>query len=372
MIASQREKNRVFLANWVFTLVYGITLQEWLRLLWKHRFAIDPLYWPRATFMSGISVINSIVRRRENRTYSLKVVDVNIKPPVFILGHWRSGTTHLHNLLAVDRQTAYPTAYQVLNPHTFLSTEKYSRLVFVSPKTRIIDNMSFGSEVPLEDEFAICGTLRSPYLGWVFPRAADHYERYLTFRGIPEEEIAEWKTALLLFYKKLTWKYDRPLLLKSPPHTCRIRLLLDMFPDARFVHIYRNPYTVFQSTKQQYCRTLRTMTLQSVDFQHLDAQIIRRYKSMYDVFFEERALIPEGRLHEVRFEELEKDPVGQVRKIYERLNLPGFDTIQSSLQRYVDSLADYRKNQYPELPSSLRREIAQAWQQSFEQWGYTP
>ena len=46
------------------------------------------------------------------------------RPPLFVLGHWRSGTTHLHNLLAQDiDQFAYANTYQVINPHTFLATE---------------------------------------------------------------------------------------------------------------------------------------------------------------------------------------------------------------------------------------------------------
>ena len=48
-----------------------------------------------------------------------------VEAPLFILGHYRSGTTHLHNLLALDPQFAAPTFFQALNPHTFLSTERF-------------------------------------------------------------------------------------------------------------------------------------------------------------------------------------------------------------------------------------------------------
>jgi hypothetical protein len=299
-------------------------------------------------------------------------MDVKIKPPLFILGHWRSGTTHLHNVLAVDQQFAYPNVYQALNPHTFLSTEEFSKIVSVlSPKTRIVDNISLSFEVPHEDEFATCSaTFHSPYMGWAFPRWEDHYNRYLTFQGVPEEEIAQWKAALLLFFKKLTWKYDRPLLLKSPPHTCRIRLLLDMFPDARFIHIHRNPYTVFQSTKRLSKFMLHITSLQRSDLNEIDARIIQRYKLMYDIFFEERELIPDGRFYELCFEEFERDPIGQVKNIYEQLNLPGFATVRPSIQHYVGSIANYRKNEYPQLPSGLCRNITEAWHRSFEEWGY--
>jgi hypothetical protein len=364
------ERLRVFLVNWFLTSLYGMTLGEYVRLLRKHRFGVTPAYWPRAAFMAGMSVLNSVFYRYESTVYGRDVACAQIKPPVFILGHWRSGTTYLHNLLATDTQFAYPNIYQVLNPHTFLSTERYSKILFISPKTRMMDSVSLNAGVPFEDEFATCGTLHSPFLTWVFPHDGEQYNRYLNFRGVPEQEIAEWTAALVLFYKKLSWKYNRPLLLKSPPHTSRIKLLLAMFPDARFVHIHRNPYSVFQSTQRQSQVSLRTMGLQHLDVQHIDALIISRYKIMYDTFFEERPLIPDGRFHELSFEELEEDPVGQVRKIYDHLNVPGFDAMQPSLQRYVDSNVNYRKNTYAELSWSLRGEIRRAWQRSFEQWGY--
>jgi len=364
------ERFRVFLANRFFTSLYGMTLGEYLRLLRKHSFSVAPAYWPRGAFMAGMGVLNSALRQYEDRLYGRKVAGAEIKPPLFILGHWRSGTTHLHNLLATDTQFAYPNVYQVLNPHTFLSTERYSKVLFVSPKTRMMDNVDFSAGVPFEDEFATCGTLHSPFLTWVFPHTGEQYDKYLTFRDVPAEEVAEWRAALVLFYKKLTWKYDRPLLLKSPPHTSRIKLLLDMFPQARFIHIHRNPYTVFQSTQRQCQVSLRTMGLQHPDARRIDARIIRRYKIMYDAFFEERGLIPDDRFHEMSFEELERDPIGELKMAYNHLKLPGFDAMHPSLRRYVDSTVSYRKNTYPELSPSLRGNIARVWQRSFEHWGY--
>jgi hypothetical protein len=368
--SASTERLRIFLANWFFTSLYGLTFGEYVRLLRKHRFAVAPSYWPRAAFMAGMGLLNSAVSRYENRVYGREISSTQIKPPVFILGHWRTGTTHLHNLLALDAQLAYPNFYQVLNPHTFLSTERYSHALFISPSTRMMDNVAVNARVPFEDEFATCGTLHSPFLTWVFPKDRGEYDKYLTFREVSEREVAEWTAALTLFYRKLTWKYDRPLVLKSPPHTGRIKLLLTMFPDARFVHIYRNPYVVFQSTQRQTQVSLRTMGLQHLEARHITDMVLRNFTIMYDAFFEERSLIPEGRLHELSFEELEKDPVGQVKRIYDGLGMPGFDAMRMSLQHYVDANAAYQKNAYTDLPPSLRREISRAWQRSFEEWGY--
>jgi hypothetical protein len=364
------EQLRIFLANWVTTSLYGLTLGEYLRLLRKHRFAVAPRYLPRAAFMAGAGALNSVVGRYEERVHGPEIRRAQIMPPLFILGHWRSGTTHLHNLLALDTQFAYPNVYQVFNPHTFLTTERYSKALFVSPSTRMMDNVTLNATVPFEDEFATCGTLHSPFLTWVFPRDRDVYQQYLTFRGVPEEEIAEWAAALTHFCRKLTWKYERPLVLKSPPHTSRIKLLLDTFPDARFVHIHRNPYAVFQSTQRQTRVSVRTMGLQPIEERHITDLVIARFRTMYEAFFEERSLIPDGRFHELSFEELEKDPVGQVRRLYDQLGLSGFDAMRPALERYVDSQAHYRKNTYSELSPSLRHEIERAWRRNFEEWGY--
>jgi omega-hydroxy-beta-dihydromenaquinone-9 sulfotransferase len=371
MRESHTEKVRVFLVNWLFTSLYGMALDEWLGLLRRHRFSVDSPYLPRAAFMTLTGSLTSLIRAYENRKYVARLTETEVKEPLFILGHWRSGTSYLHNLISLDEQFAHPTVWRVLNPHTFLTTERYSAIVkLASPKTRLIDSMDLDADVPFEDEFATCGSLCSPFLAEAFPRQADYYDRYLTFRTVPPEEVARWQESLLLFYKKLTWKFGRPLVLKSPPHTGRIALLLEMFPDARFVHIHRHPYAVFRSTKGQARTMQRTLCLQTSNSSNLDARIIRRYRKMYDAFFEERDLIPDGRFHEIRFEDLERNPVAQVRELYESLGIPGFEAFRPSLENYVRSNSGYRKNEYEELPAPLRTELSQSWRRSFDEWNY--
>jgi hypothetical protein len=369
------EKFLLFLNKNLFSSLAGITAGDWLRVLWDNAFDVDFRYWPRAAVITLGTLSNSIGRRLEEWRYGQAVAAAAVRPPLFILGHWRNGTTHLHYLLAVDPRFAYPNNYQVCFPHTFLTTEaRNARFVgFWIPEHRPQDNVRMEVHTPQEDEFALCtGTLLSPYTGWFFHRREWYYDRYLTLRGVPEEEVARWKAALVLFLKKLTWKYGRPLLLKSPPHTCRIRLLLELFPEARFVHIHRNPYAVFQSTRGIYQQVLGAWGLQSPNWRRLEESILRRHRLMYEAFFEERGLIPKGQFHEVGFEELERDPVGQIRALYEGLNLPGFDAVRPALEDYVRSLAGYRKNEHAGLAPALRRRIAAAWERNFAEWGYAP
>lgn len=367
------KRSSLFIAQWLISNLNGVIFVNWWNLVQENWRAIDLVYWPRAILITISSIINSFYARRENKIYDLEIIDVKTKPPIFILGHYRSGTTFLHSLMTMDRQFAYPNLYQVSYPHTFLSTEHmYSKVArFVLPETRQFDNVALSINMPMEDEYALCvQTFLSSMMGWTFPRRWDNCTPYLTFRSVPQEEILRWKAALDRFLKKLTWKYDRPLVLKSPPHTARIRLLLELFPDARFVHIHRNPYTVYHSTKRYEEIGTLPLRLQRVDPQQTHSRIIQRFKVMYDTFFEERKLIPDGQLCEVCFEDLEKDPVVQIEAIYETLNLPGFDSVRPVLQEYVDSLADYKKNEYPDLPESVRNDIWANWQQCFEEWGY--
>jgi LPS sulfotransferase NodH len=353
----------------------GITFGDWVRLLRDNRFDVSPRCFVRAGAITCQSVQNSLMRWVENRRYGQAVRGAEVLPPLFVLGHWRSGTTHLHNLLAADERFAFPNNYQALFPHAFLSMERaQSPFIqwFLSPR-RPMDNVEWTIASPQEDEFALCVmTFMSPCTGWFFPNRRDHYDRYLTFRGVNDGEVEQWKSALLEYLRRLSWKYKRPLVLKSPPHTARIRRLLEIFPRARFVHVHRDPCAVFSSTRKMLTVNFAMHRLQRPPLDDLDEWIIRQYRAMYDAFFEERDLIPPGQYHEVCFEELEADPVGQMERLYEALSLPAFSAARPALERYVDGLRGYRKNEFPELPAAMRRRLRDAWGPCFERWGYAP
>lgn len=358
---------------WRFVLFFeGITLGDLWRLLRRERFAVSPRHWHRLAFQTAVSSITSVNAALEQRAFARVADTIEIPPPLFILGHYRSGTTHLHNLLALDPRFAFPNTFQVFNPLIFLRMERWMAPLAqtVLAERRPQDNVGIHVEFPNEDELAMCSLTRlSPYFGWVFPRNARHYERFLTFEHATADEVAEWKAALLLFCRKLTHVYQRPLILKSPPHTARIRLLLELFPDARFVHIHRDPYAVFQSTLHlmEIVRPLFELHRCPVDNTE---SVLSVYREMYDAFFAQRSLIPSGRFCETGYAELTRDSVGTLRGIYDTLGLGGFESLQPRLENYLASIASYRPNRHAELSEPLRRRIADTWHRSFEAWGY--
>jgi hypothetical protein len=198
----------------------GITAGDWWRILRQNRFAIDPAYWGRAALITLRSVPNTALRWLENAIYSRRIQQTNIDPPLFVLGAWRSGTTHLHNLLAQDDRFAFLNYYQALYPHSFLCTEKTNAKLahFLMPKKRVQDNMAMGAGEPQEDELALCTMAGFSFLySNAWPRNADAYDRFLTLRTASAEEIAEWKSALTWLVRKLAsvtagrWCSSRPL-----------------------------------------------------------------------------------------------------------------------------------------------------------------
>ena len=351
----------------------GITLRDWIRLLSDNQFAVDSPYLMRAAFISLAALINSPFRCVEDWRYGRKLKDVGVPAPIFVLGHWRSGTTHLHYLLAKDHRFAWPTFYEVFYPHTFLCTEgRFSAMqAFLLPEHRAYDNVHLDLSVPCEEEFAMCVQgFCTHYLSGVFPRNSAYYDRFLTLRNLPRDEIEKWKDALDRFLKKLTLKHRKPLILKSPGHTGRIKLLLEMFPQAKFIHIHRNPYAVFRSFVHTHETGLPYGRLQNTRQMDLIARVIWTYREVYDAFFEQRHLIPAGHFHEICFEELERDPMGEIRKLYGALAMPEFAEVEPALHRYVDSQKDYRKNVFAELAPDLRQRVSCEWRRCFEEWGY--
>src|SRR5262249_24081314 len=142
------------------------------------------------------------------------------------------------------------------------------------------------------------------------------------------------------------------------------------FPGARFVHIHRNPYVVYSSTKRMLLLSSKVFSFQRPDPERLHERILGDYETMYEAFFAERGLIPPGRYCEVGFEDLEKAPVGQVRRVYEELGLPDFEGARPALEAYVASLAGYRKTEHPDLPAGVLADVARAWRRCFDEWKY--
>jgi hypothetical protein len=318
-----------------------------------------------------IGARNSCLSLVADLRYGAAVRAAWAEAPVFILGYWRSGTTHLHNLLNLDSRLVCPNHYEVFHPRTFLLTEDAFRKSKESAGLfrRKQDNVLSGPLTPAEDSFAIAAlTTHASYIPSIFPSSADRYSRYLCFDGVPEKHIGQWRDALGSFLSRLTVRYPgRTLVLKSPDHTAHIKQLLGMFPDARFVHIHRNPFEIFQSSIHL---ALSVGLISPAEREARLETALVRYIEVQDAFLRERALIPPGNFYEIGYSELTSDPIGRMRAIYEALRLPDFAGAEPAIRHYLDALSGYERNNHAPLDPSVVDRIIKAWRPYFEAWGY--
>ena len=230
--------------------------------------------------------------------------------------------------------------------------------------------MALGLDRPQEDEFALSmlGVV-SPYMNQAFPHQRGEYDAFYDLDKIDRADAQRWVDAFVWFLKKVTMLRPKTLVLKSPTHTFRIATLLKLFPKARFVYLVRNPYDVFLSTVYLWKSMAKAFSLQSVDFTGLEEYVLDVFNLMYQKFEETRDLIPDLQFCTVRYEDLEADPIGQIRILYERLGLDGFEAVLPTLQKYLAGVANYRKNTYT-LSPEIHAKVTQHWNAFIAQYGY--
>ncbi len=352
----------------------GSDFFAWLRLLWRNRFAVEPPYWYIAAIVSGMSLTNTLLRWLQHSRFGDKIDRTPVpNAPVFVVGHWRTGTTLLHELLILDDRFTSPNTAQCFMPCHFLLSEDFFKrfLWFLMPEKRPMDNMAAGWDRPQEDEFALCLLGRpSTYADVAFPNRPPLDPGALDLSGLTPRELAEWKRTFRRFVQTLTLRDPRRLVLKSPPHTARIPVLLELFPDARFVHIKRDPYTLFASTVNLWLAMGRRHGFQTPrGGPALEEKVFREFRVIYERLFEAKPLIPAGRFCEVSYEELTADLVGTMRRVYGELELGGFEAAVPQLEEYAARSKGYEANKY-QITDALRANVKARWGDLIERLGY--
>ncbi len=359
---------RVALGAW-HGMPIGTSLEMWAR----NRGSFS---WQRTDRLITIllaGLLNSGLNSIDRLLYGRRVRESELQhPPVFIVGHWRTGTTLLHELLVRDPQFTYPSTYQCFVPsHFLISGAILPRMLnWLLPQRRPMDNMPVGWDRPQEDEFALCNQgIRSPYLFWMYPDRPCPFDNYLDLSEIDEAELKRWKEGLLRFMKRVSLRDPRTLVLKSPTHTARIKTLLEMFPGARFIHLVRDPQVMIPSTILTWRRLGQVSGVRVHLRDDLTEYVLDNFRRMDNSFEQQRSLIPPSQFYQVRFEDLTARMVDTVADLYEHLSLGDTAAIYPHLEAYVDENKNYRKNSF-EVDSELRDLISRECRSYSERYGY--
>lgn len=349
----------------------------WFRLLADNHFRVHPTRLALATTVTLAGPFNEAMRLAQKAIYGRRLDAQQLPaPPLFILGHWRSGTTLMHELIAKDDRLGGPSTYQCFAPHHFLVSEWFFRSFgkWLLPSKRPMDNMEAGWDRPQEDEFALMNLgVPSPYRRIAFPNETPPDLEYLDLADVPQEKRDEWLAALHKFLLSVTLRKDQRLVLKSPTHTGRLRYLAEFYPGTKFIHMTRDPRSLFPSTCRLWPSLDHVQALQKPSSEvtpELEAYVIECLQRMYTAFERDIAHIDPEQIIHVRYEDLVADPVNKLAEIYETLKLDGFDDVRPTLQEWADSQhREYKVNKHS-LPPETEARIRTEWADYFERYGY--
>jgi hypothetical protein len=345
----------------------------WIARSFEARFRIGLKYLPRAVTVLIASAFTTLVTLPE-RLLAPLLLRHRLKDPVLIVGVHRSGTTHLHNLLALDPQFSTPRLIHILNPFgAWLIGWVITPIlgIFMTSR-RPMDSVRVHLFSPQEEEFAIaCMTRVSPYWGFIFPRETRRHDRFIHPEDCTSAELAEWKRCLTLFLRKVTfWRRGSPLL-KSPYNTARAGLFREMFPAAKFVHISRHPHKTYLSNMHLAEHGLAAFQLQDQPEEDgYKDRFLDHYRRMEDAWLRDSASLPEHDAIEIRYEDLVRDPVAEIRRIYATLQLEYTLKFDRRLRKYLTGLEGYRKNRHAPLPTEVQRQIDSAMAPYLARWAY--
>ena len=294
--------------------------------------------------------------------------------PVFILGHWRSGTTHLYNIMCQSGRWGFvPPVATGLPWDLFGLAKAFAPLLERAlPEHRYIDNIPVTPESPQEDEIAIANMSEASFYHAIyFPRNfAENIQRGLFFDGCSPAEIRGWRKQFSYFLRKLYLHQDKkPLLIKNPVYTSRLAMLREMFPGAKFIHIHRNPYDVFLSMRNFYQKLLKEFALQSYEHVDIDEAILTVYDRMMRRYEEDAAAVPAEQLFEIGYQELDERPMDALERIYSALALPGFDASRAAFEQYLDSVKSFQKNKFA-YSDEVAAKVEGRLQHFIDKWGY--
>ncbi len=334
--------------NVAFSTIGTNTFFRFIKLVIK--FPVDRKYWWRC-FISGIvSFVAEPFRWYEHVKYASKLKKVELpKSPVFILGHWRSGTTLMHNLICQDKQFSFITTYQGVFVNVFFSGRWFFRNLMkaLMPERRATDNVKLSAGFPQEEGFALANMGSFAFYNyWYFPKSwRTFYNKYVRCEDVSKEQLAFYQKQYKGLIAQAIYFHGRKgFVSKNPPNSGRIKHILEMFPNAKFIYLYRNPLMVFQSTVHFFAGTLPALQMQDFSKEELEEMVFGMYEHTIRAYEAQKVLIPKNNLIEVRYEDFVKDPLVHIEEIYQHLNLPNFEQASPSFRAYLETQKKFNKS----------------------------
>ncbi len=263
-----------------------------------------------------------------------------VEAPVFIAGLQRTGTTVLHRLLSLDPALRPLPSWEALNPTPIHDPRHRER--DPDPRTRQAEFAETSLRYLAPDFFAIHPVeAHSP--------EEDVLLLDLCFQGTTPESIqsvpsfAAWLEAqdaepayrdFRRWIQLLLWRRPGRWLGKTPHHLEFLDALLTVFPDAKIIQTHRDPLRVTPSFCSMICHA-RGLSSDRVDPDEVGRHWSRKQLRMVSRAMDTRDRVGESAFLDVHYAELMTDPLKQVRRIYDFLEMPLRENVERSMKEWV-------------------------------------
>jgi len=253
-----------------------------------------------------------------------EISQVPVTAPLFILGMPRSGTTLLHNLLSMDDDARWLHPWEDEEPwperpspeapdpreSKFRATLEARRAM--NPKLAMMHDFDSPGE---------CDKLFSPTFFSHSHAVALNIPTYAQW--LEEASWQEWLPPYRYYrqqLQRLSWyRPGGTWVLRSPQHMGVLETLLEVFPDARCIHLHRDPKRSIPSASSFVVTQVQRE--RQADPQKLGELIAGRLARRLDRTIASRKTLPANHFFDIHYPDLLADPIATIRRVYDYFGL---------------------------------------------------
>jgi omega-hydroxy-beta-dihydromenaquinone-9 sulfotransferase len=344
---------------------FNLNLAAWRAIRRRHPEPIGRALELRFYAAGGIQ---SALGMLQERLYCRTLDQLDLRPPLFLVGHWRSGTTLLHELLALDESFAAPSTYACFNPNHFLLAQHNAPSM--EALVRPTGDMMVSPSSPQEEEFALlCMGATSPYEAFMFPAALHQLGALYDPDLFERAQQQRWNDAMMWILKATAFVSgaDKRLLVKSPTNSFRLQRLGALFPGAKFIRLVREPCAVFASTLRLWQTMWERYALTAPLAQEILIERILDTRLTLEARLKASMQnLPQDRAVTLRYEDLIADPRATIELLYEQLKLGDPAPMLPKVSAYIAQ----NPRRAAGSTEDWRQLVQSRWRELFDEFDY--